>query len=289
MSKILSHILTVVILLSLSVDSKAGDTLRINLIHKHVLTVKGENTGKEIVIDQLFFTPDNHKLREIFYDEKSGLLSGYVFYFYRNDQLFTEEFHNAHDSLLYILKHDYDKSGNETMLTRLIPGGGHLVMEQKTIRTFTGSHQLTQVKTLYGKKAGTVTKYTYDPAGIMLTEKSTFKSIAKSPLKQESKQYSYSPSGNKIASVLTQEKDLTGKTSLLKEEYTYNDKGLLISVKQFSDNAIRMEKKYSYNINGTIIRYEEFDNEGKLTLQIHYEYLKHYMEKGTQESHYEDF
>jgi hypothetical protein len=289
MKRILLQAVIITVLSGLCMNGKAGDTLRINVTFKHELNSKGEPTGKQIVINQLFITEGNQKLREIFYDEKTGEMSGYLFYFYRDNRLFTEEYHNVHDSLMYILKHDYDKNGHEVALTRLVPVNGRLTVEQKTSKSYSASQKLSQVKVLYGKTTGSVTKYTYNPAGLLSTEKTIYKSIAKSPFKQEIKQYSYLPSEDKIDSVLITDTDLNQKNIQHGERYAYDKSGLLVSVKQYhSDHALQAERKYFYNQYQTLIRYDEYDGAGKLTLQQHYEYRKHFMEKGTQKSCYED-
>jgi hypothetical protein len=274
-------------LLVITLTAGAADTLKIHLTYKHKLDNVGQTTGY-ITINQQFYTPDGILFREINYDENTSQLSGYVFYFYRNGKLFTQEFFNQKDSLQYILKHEYDKAGNEIILTKLVPGIKDLTVAEKTVKTYGSNGKLVQQKKFFGKGVGAIIRYSYGKSGLLESEKQTYKPIAKANVKQESKDYSYSAE-NKISLIMVTGKGLSGKPYQYREEYSYIDKGLLSSVKQVNiNNAQTSEKIYKYLNSGTMSYYEQHDAEGKLVVLLQYDYKKHYMERGTQVSYYEN-
>src|SRR4030043_1105512 len=91
--------------------TQAADTIKIHLTYLHQIP-DGLHTQGYITINQKFFTPDDTLFREINYDRKTKQISNYIFYFYRDNRLFTEECYNAHDSLLFIRHFEYDVAGN---------------------------------------------------------------------------------------------------------------------------------------------------------------------------------
>jgi hypothetical protein len=274
-------------LLLFTLTAGAADTLKIHLTYKHKLNNDGQTTGYT-TIKQQFFTLDGILFREINYDEATSQISGYIFYFYRNGRLFTQEYYNQKDSLQYILKHEYDPAGNEVVLTKLVPGSKELTIAGKTIKTYVNDRKLLQQKERYGKRVGMKTLYQYGESGLLERERSTFKPVAKALVKKETRDYSYSLE-NKITQVMVTGKDLSDKPYQYREEYNYNEKGLLSSVKKVNiSNARSSEKIYKYLKSGTISLYEEHDAEGRLTLLLQYDYKKHFMNRGTQMSYYEN-
>jgi hypothetical protein len=275
------------ILLILAQTAGAADTLKIHLTYKHKLNDAGQTTGY-ITIKQQFYSPDGILFREIRYDENTLQIAGYVFYFYKNGRLFTQEFYNQKDSLQYILKHEYDQAGNEILLTKLVPVLKDLTVTEKTVKTYRNDRKLLQQKIFYGKRVGKITAYKYSGTGQLEKEMNTFKPAAKAALKQETKEYSYSPE-NRITQVIVTGKDLRGNPYQYREEYGYNNQGLLSSVKKINiSNAQSGEINYKYLQTGTPSLYEEHDATGKLTLLLQYDYKKHYMDRGTQVSYYEN-
>jgi len=287
MSQSIRNIILSGILLVLTLTAGAADTLKINLTYKHKLNDAGQTTGY-ITIKQQFFSPDGILFREISYDENTSQIAEYVFYFYRNGRLFTQEFYNQKDSLQYILKHEYDQAGNEILQTKLVPGLKDLTVAEKTVKTYRNDRKLLQQKKFYGKRVGTITSYKYSEAGLLEKEMNTYKPTAKAVLKQETKEFSYSPE-NSITQVIVTGKDLNGKPYQYREEYSYNDQKLLASVKKINiSNAPSGEIVYKYLKTGTLSLYEEHDTTGKLTLLLQYDYKKHYMDRGNQVSRYEN-
>jgi hypothetical protein len=278
-----------VALLILSVSKgMAADTIKINLTYKHVLNAKGQAVGFK-TIKQQFITQDNVFFREVNYDEVTGQISNYVFRFFKDDKLFTEECYNSHDSLLYIIKHTYSPSGNEILLEKLIPGNNHsLVLQEKKASVFDKSNRIISEKKYFGKKAGTQTRYKYDSNGLLTSRKESNKPAAKPSVKKELKQYSYNDD-HTIKQVMISRTDNAGNSLSTHEDYTYIN-NLLSSVKEIgADGNTIGEKVYKYLQAGAPSIYEEHDAAGKLVLLIQYDYKKHYMETGTQKSFYESF
>lgn len=282
----LKHILLTGALTLIFSYSFAADTLKINLTYKHVLNEKGQTIGYK-TISQQFLTPDGLFFREINYNDSTSQISNYIFRFYKNGRLFTEECHAQNDALLYILKHEYDAAGNEIMIEKLVPGDGKsLTTLEKNVYSYNEQHKPVSIKKYAGKKTSGSTRFKYDSKGLILNEKSTNKPSAKADVKQEEKVYSHDQDG-RISKMTVAGKDNNGKTFQYYEEYSYEN-GLLISAKRFNaDGTPAGEKVYKYLNSGAPSLYEEHDATGRLTLLLQYDYKKHFMEMGTQKSYYE--
>lgn len=287
MKRSLCYTVLAALLLFATIQGFAADTLKIHLTYKHNLNDAGRTTGY-YTLKQQFYTPDNVLFREIHYDEKTHQIARYTFYFYKSGKLFTEEYYNSKDSLLYILKHNYDPTGLETGLETLVPGKNGLEMTGKILFKYNAQQQKLQQKKYFGKRAGIITKYKYDAAGRLSMVTSQFKPAAANNLKTEVKAFTYN-NDNKTATISYSGRYNSGKAFQYKEEYNYNDKGLLSSVITAGDETGKPYKKsYKYLPSGTISLYEEYSHENKLTLLLQYDYKKHFMDKGNQVSHYEN-
>jgi YD repeat-containing protein len=287
MKKVLKNLFFFVILSGVAQFSEAADTIKINLTYKHKLNDAGQTTGY-ITTNQKFYSPDGILFREISYDETTLLISSYVFYFYRSGKLFTEEVHNSSDSLMYILKHDYDQAGYETQVTKMIPVGSGLINAGKTVMNYDSRHLLLRTKKYSGERLSAVTQYKYDPAGRLINENTSYKPAAKALLKKENRVYAHSENG-KISQVTITGKDLAGKSFQSNEAYGYTGQGWLSSVVVNGTNSVQVGKKvYKYFPSGGMSLYEEYDSNGKIILLLQYDYKKHYMDTGTQVSYYEN-
>jgi hypothetical protein len=266
---------------------KGNDTLRIHITNKHYLNAEGQSSGFRITRQQ-FLTADSLLFREINFDETTGKISNYVFLFYRDNKLFTEECYNAKDTLLYIIKHEYDAKGNEKLTQKLSPVGGKLVVMEKTQRKFNQHNSPVSIKKYYGKIAGTTVNFGYDDVGNILTETIKNKSGAKAPFKEETRMYSHNDD-LKIKQIQIAGIDNTGSSYSYSEAYSYTNEGLLSSIKSYNtDGTIQLEKVYGYLKSGAPSTYEELNNKGIVILKLLYEYRKHYMNKGNQVSYYEN-
>lgn len=271
-----------------SMQGFAADTIKIHLTYKHKLNDAGQTTGY-FTLKQQFYTPDNVLFREICYDEHTHQISQYTFYFYKSGKLFTEECFNSKDSLLYILKHSYDESGMELQQEKLVHDKGGLKIAEKTVFSYNAGQQKTHQKIFIGNRPSEITKYKFDNSSRLTQEVTVFKPVTGSKLKNEVKTYTYDEN-NKIATIDYSGKYTNGKTFQYKEEYSYNEKGLISSVVSNNEESGKTTKRnYRYLPTGTLSLYEEYNVENKMTLLLQYDYKKHYMEKGTQESYYENF
>ncbi|HLO58279.1 MAG TPA: hypothetical protein VK179_06030 [Bacteroidales bacterium] len=276
-------------LLILSVfKGMAADTIRINITNKHILNAEGKTTGYT-TIKQQFISPDDVFFREVNYDDKTGQISNYVFRFFKDHKLFSEECYNSHDSLLYIIKHSYSPDGNEILLEKLIPGKNHsLVLQEKTVTGFDKNKRIISEKKYFGTSAGSLSRYNYDANGLLIKRKDTYKPAANASVKQESKQYSYNDD-HTIKQVIISGTDNAGKKYSAHEDYTYLN-NVQSTVKNIgADGKATGEKTYKYLESGAPSVYEERDATGKVVLLLEYDYRKHYMETGTQKSFYESF
>jgi hypothetical protein len=263
----------------------AADTLKINLTYKHRLDKEGRTQGY-ITVSQKFYTPEQQLFREIKYNEQSGQIADYTFYFYRDGKLFTEECYSQNDSLMYILKHGYDAAGREKEVVRLEPRSGGLEATGKIVNSYDKAGKLHQQKKYFGKKAGSITSYAYNKDGNLQSENQKFKPVSKQNLKAENRSYSYR-ADKKPDKVLVTGKGLTGQSFQRSEAYSYDEKGNLSSVSiTGNDLPDGLVKTYKYLGSGMISLYEESNTAGKYSLILQYDYKKHYMDRGTQVSYF---
>jgi hypothetical protein len=212
-----------------------------------------------------------------------------VFYFYRNGRLFTAEYYNQSDSLIYILRHEYDQDGNEVSITKLGPGKQGLLPMERTIRIFDKNQRLMQQKQYFGKKAGVLTTYQYNPNGYLKEETCKTKPPAILSYREEIRSYSYN-AANSLIQMVVNGRDLMGKSYQYREEYSYDDKGRISAVKVFGPgNELTGTRVYQYLTGKDLGRYEERDSRGKTHVLFEYEDKEYYMEPGTQVSRYEGF
>ncbi|HJZ40719.1 MAG TPA: hypothetical protein VJ203_10170 [Bacteroidales bacterium] len=266
---------------------QAADTLKIHLTYKHKLNPSGQTTGY-VTVNQKFYTPDNIYFREINYDEKTGQISDYTFYFYKNGRLFTGECYDGQDSLKHILKHEYDQNGNEILLTRLVLASGKLVPAERTVSRFDAGNRIILLKKYTGKKLTRSSKYSYNESELMIRDVTKYKGSAAEKIKGETLDYSYNADG-KISQVTINGRDASNKVFSKLEEYSYNEKNLLAGIKCFNGESVPAgEKIFKYLNSGAQSLYQENDANGNIFLLLQYDYKKHYMERGTQVSSYEN-
>jgi hypothetical protein len=285
--KVFGKALMALCLLMFVSSSFAADTLKIHLTYKHRLDNQGRTQGY-ITVSQKFYTPELQLFREIRYNEQSGQIADYTFYFYKDGKLFTEECYSQKDSLMYILKHSYDAAGREKEVVRLASRSGGLEATGKTVSTYDKAGKLHQQKIYFGKKAGSITSYIYNKDGDLQSENRKFKAVSNQNLKAENRSYSYT-ANKKPDKVSVTGKDLSGKSFQRSEAYSYDDKGYLSFVTVTgTDMPDGLVKTYKYLGSGLISLYEESNTAGKYSLILQYDYKKHYMDRGTQVSYFSD-
>ncbi len=286
--RLVQNLLWLFIILNAGSSSiQAADTLKIVQISRHWVDSANKSI-KKMVIEQQFFTKDDTLFRKIYYSETTGQISGYMRCFYRNGRLFTEETFSSKDSLMYIMKHEYNAAGDLIVLTKLVPGQGNLVEKEKTVKTYDAGHRLLTEKKTCDKKTGIITTFTYNAAGQLVSESKKYKKAANSPLKTESRTSSYTPD-NQLSQVIYAAREKTGGLLQYTEEYDYNDQGKLAGISYNGKDKPPMAKKvYKYYANGKLRVIEDHDAAGKITYLLHYEYKEHFMNRGTEVSHYEN-
>jgi hypothetical protein len=275
----------IVFLTGLSSSVIAADTLKIHLTYKHKLDDAGRSQGYT-TINQKFYTPDQVLFREINYDEQSGQIASYVFYFYAGDKLSTEECYNQKDSLLYILKHEYDAAGRESQELRFEPVSGIMQVIRTIAKSYDQKGKMIAKKEYEGKKLGVSVRYDYEMAGLLARENQKYKAVSKQPLKIKTLSYIYNPDKT-VKQVIISAKDLLNNSFQGAEDYTYNGKGQLSSIR-FSgpDYPAGLVKTYKYLDSGVISICQESDAAGNISKILQYDYKKHYMEKGVQVSYF---
>ncbi|MBN1142800.1 MAG: hypothetical protein JXA72_00185 [Bacteroidales bacterium] len=267
---------------------QAADSLKIIQISRHWVDSANKSV-KKTVTEQQFFTKDDTLFRKIFYSEKTGQITGYMRCYYKNGRLFTKETFSSKDTLEFIMKHEYSPAGDLIVLTKLVPEQGNLFEKEKTLKTYDPDHKLIAEKKTFEKKTGTITSFTYNTAGLLVTESKKYKKAAKSPFKLESKTYSYSPD-NLVSQVNYAAKDNSGRLIQYTEDYSYNAEGELSGIRYSGkDKPPIAEKVYKYYYNGKLRVIEDHDAAGKIIYLLHYEYKEHFMNRGTEDSYYENF
>jgi hypothetical protein len=263
-----------------------ADTLKVHLTYKHRITAENRTSGYS-TIKQKFFTPDDTLIREINYDENTSQISSYIFYFYNNKRLFTEECYSGNDSLMYIFKHDYDEAGNEYSLTRYKPGKEGIYVSGKTERVFNKNNKVITEDTWYGKKNGSVARYSYDEAGFLVSMASKFKPVSGSVYKSVTKTYLYDPV-HRLKQTITAYMTFSKEAYNITEDYAYNDNGLLDEITVTDSRNKNMTiLSYKYLPGGSLSMYQVADTSGKILELLQYDYKKHLMNIGTQVSYFD--
>jgi hypothetical protein len=264
----------------------AADTLKIHLTYKHKLDEAGRTQGY-ITINQKFYTPDDVLFREINYNEKNGQIENYIYYFYEGGRISTAECYSHKDSLLYIVKHEYNGTGKEIAELRYEPLNGVPQVMRKTAKSYDKNGRLLSLKEYTGKKLGASIRYKYEIQGLLAQENRKFKPISKQPLKTQAILYSYNPDKT-LRQVIHTGKDLSNKTFQESEDFTYNEKGLLSTIKITGTNyPAGLVKTYKYLISGSLSFCQESDAAGKNNKILQYDYKKHYMDRGVQVSYFD--
>lgn len=287
--KVIQNLLWLICFTMISSSSvQAADSLKIVQVSRHWVDSANKSI-KKMVIEQQFFTKDDTLFRKIFYSETTGQITGYMRCHYKNGRLFTEETFSTKDSLEFIMKHEYNPAGDLVVLTKLVPEQGNLVEKEKTLKTYGPDHKLIAEKRTFNKKTGIITSFTHNTAGLLVTESIKYRKAAKSLYKLESQTYSYSPD-NRLLQVKYAAKDNSGRLFQYTEEYSYNEKGELAGIRYAGqDKPPIAEKVYKYYNNGKLRVIEDHDATGKIIYLLHYEYKEHFMDRGTEDSYYENF
>ncbi len=262
-----------------------ADSVKIHITTKHHI-VEGKFTRGMHVANQKFYTNEGQLFREINYDDSTYQIKSYTFYFYQNGRIFTEETFNNNDSLMSIIKYDYDPAGNLMRKTIYTPGTGKLRISERYDYKYNGQNSLTSVTTYSENKKITQTKLKYDPNGRLIKEQTVRKPLPTQDITGEIKNYTYNDKG--LASEIEiRRRFKNGNEVQLKELRRYDDLNQIVEVKTTDNNGNQIAVKvYQYLMPGFLNTYEERDKENNITYQAHYDYKIHFMEIGTQQSVY---
>ncbi len=287
--KVIQNILLLICFTMISSSAiQAADSLKIIQISRHWVDSANKSI-KKMVISQQFFTKDDTLFREINYSEITGQITSYMRCFYKNGRLFTKETFSSKDSLEFIMKYEYNPAGDTITITKLVPEQGSLVAKEKTMKTYGADHKIIAEKKTFGKKTGIITSFTYNTAGLLFTESKKYKKAAKSALKLDNRTYSYSPE-NRLLQAKYTAKDNSGQLFQNTEDYSYTENGQLTSILYSGkDKPLIAEKVYKYYNNGKLRVIEDHDAAGKIIYLLHYEYKEHVMNRGIEDSYYENF
>jgi hypothetical protein len=273
----------IVILFSPIPVTQAADTLKIQLTYQHIIP-DGKHTKGYITIKQRFFTPDDTLFREINYDTATRQISSYIFYFYRDNHLFTEECYNQHDTLLYIHNYEYDKEGNVMAVLTFERRNDQLTLVRKESNLYKPENRLAQKTTLQDGKKIQKIRYAYNKSGQLTRESRKDKPLFYNGIRSENITCQYGPDG-KLRQLVTLTKSTDHGTFTRKEDYSYNEKGLLSETKVSNDkDELIMTRTLKYLDSGAKSVYQETDRDGLITKLLQYDYKKHYMNKGNQVS-----
>jgi len=260
-----------------------ADTLKIHITHRNIIGSNNENQG-EVTISQKFFTSGDTLFREIRYDESTGELSGYTFFFYSNDLLSSEEVYNADDKLQYVLRHAYDKKGNRIHTSKIYFKNGKSLSSGRSLFKFTAGNKLLTTRIFNGKKLSVAKKYKYDKEGKLLIISSKYSSYADTTIKSVSEYYEYDASG-KIAVVRFSGESANAGSFSYFDTYSYDENGRLKSVRRTDmNNSSISVKSFGYYATGTIREFLLTDGNGLKQLSLFYEYRTNVMNKGIQKS-----
>ncbi len=263
-----------------------ADTVKIHITYKHHI-VDGKFTRGMHVSNQKFYTNDGRLFREINYDDSTYQISSYIFYFYKNGKVYTEETFSNNDSLVNIIKYDYDPAGNLMQKTIYVPGTEKLKISEQYNYKYNSRKSLISVTAYTENKKTGLTKYKYDLTGRLIKEQTVKKPLQPDDIANEHKMYTYNDKG--LTSAIEIKRRLRNGDELqLKEFRKYDDTSQIIEIKTLDNNGNKVSSKiYQYLMPGFPNTYEEKDKDDNITYQAHFDYKIHFMEIGTQQSVYE--
>jgi hypothetical protein len=246
----------------------------------------GKKTASYFIKNQKTFTMDDLLIREIDFDDSTKHIQHYIFYFYRDGKLFTEEKHKANDSIQSIIRHKYFSNGLEKERAILERNKGKMKVTVKSTYTYDKAGQMIVMKENGPvKKSSCTTTYSYASGHLVKEE-----SIAKNPadnIISRTTEYQYDQDG-KLTIKSVSNRDKNGNGTTYTETYAYNDKGRVKKTEvRNAENMISVVKNYEYYANGNIRNYYEQDVNGA-TLLFHTFIIKNYkINLGNQKSYFD--
>ena len=269
----------IIILLLSGINLSGADTLRIEITRKNFIGPGNEKTG-EITVSQKFYAADGLLIREVRYDDNTGGLAGYTFYFHRDSMLSSEEIYNEKDELLCVIRHYYDKKGNKTLTTSSYPDE----ISDRVVRKYNSSGLLISEKVFKNRATASVKKNKYNSFGIIVSSTAKLKPAADTAIKVSAEVYDYDDQG-RITAVNVSTIGLKGEKGSFIFKYGYNDNGALSSIQHVDSNGkVVSEKTFTYYATGTLRELREKDENGLTIYWFVKEYRTNVMNVGTQKS-----
>jgi hypothetical protein len=263
-------------------ELQAGDTVKIEITRVNRIAEK-DKQQQQVTVSQKFLTPDDTLIREVRYDEYTGELSGYTFYFYRGHRLSSEETYDAENKIDYIVTRTYDRKGNCTGTGKKYSGTSGNDSEENIVRSFDGSGKIIAEKVLHGKHTVITRKFEYDKNGNISSLRTKYGSAADTVIAGSLESYTYDAPA-KLNKVLITGKTIDNQPFSYADTYSYNDDGRLISVNRTEYGKPLFTKTYSYYATGTLRNFILTDWSGKIVKSLVYEYSTNVMNIGIQKS-----
>lgn len=276
-------LLAVMFLCSVHPPVHAADTLKITITYSYRVGTGPGQAGR-MVISQKFHTVEDTLFREIRYDGETGQISGYTFYFYKEGKPYSEETYGPDDKLMFLLRYDYDDSGNliRTLLTGHVPDVGNPVRE--TRYRYNSSGQRDRTKILREGKSAATLKYIHEPGAGLIQFVGKYKASYDTSVRKETRSYSYDPDG-RLRQIHVRGKDAGGQRYDRTHTYSYDEaegKETITTVDGLG--ALLSRKVITCLSSGLPGTYEETDGTGAVVKRLEYAYRTNFMEKGLQKS-----
>ena len=264
-------------------DAIKKDSVKVTFEYKQEIK-NGKQTPKNWVISQKVKDMNDNLLREYFFNDSTHQLDSYVWYFYKNSQLNTKECYFSSDSLKCLTKFTYDNFGNKTEEAVFRNAGNSIVEYQKNIYNYSDGKKLSCKQYNKDNKVKASARYYYNLQGKLIKEMYKFKSRSGSKLKSEIITYDYKD--DRVSQKIDQKKFRNGDEKEIYGNYTYNELGQLIELKETDKNSKPLDQmKYKYYPHGNLNIFWEYDGEGKLIKLLSYKYEIHTITPGTFKSY----
>jgi len=248
--------------------------------------IDGKRTEDAFVKNQKTFTMDGRLIREITFDDSTKNTLSYIFYFYQDGKLHTEEFYDKNDSLQSIILHKYSPNDRENETVRLEWIKGKMKTSGRTVFVYDKAGIKIALKESGSrKKPFRVTTYLYSSGNLVREQ---CKEMKPSDNKAELiKEYEYGQDG-KLNLIRTTEKNGVDTLFTQTENFIYNQKGQL-KTQEVKDpkGKVILSKNYDYYGDGSIRNYYEKDGEGKTLLYNSYLMKNYKINLGTQKSYFD--
>jgi hypothetical protein len=262
------------------------DSIKYQNTRVYVIENGNKTEAFHVSNQKTFSAIDDRLIREVNFDDSTTKIQDYTFYFYRNGKLFTEESYSGNDTLIYIIRHEYNDKGLEENVNKLERINGILTATAKTVYVYDSEGQILYKKEFSNKKRPfRVTHYLYSSGNLIREQQKSKKTADGIALRIID--YQYAPDG-KLKSKSMSEKNTKKVISVYSENHQYNDNGdLKIVEKKDVKGNIIVTRNFEYYANGSLRNYYETDRDGKMLIYYSYIYKYHKINLGNQRSYFD--